>query len=477
MARLPLPDVRTFRQVLGVCGDLSLGLPSNFAPLRMSKVLTIVERKFQDIEALPPPQFDPEETYRAIVKEFKATGSLRGLPARQRRQAPWVYFVPFKGKRVLAGDEEYVKALVDLLSHFQRPRDTVSLLHRFLLYYPREWATWAALRKGLLKLLKSPSRRLQGWRDRDEQYSLLDARGAGAFADGLLLADKPITETLRDAHLTGELDRGHFVLEAYTGMLARVQSDLARPKPERGFLRKVVEYSQMPDGLRFDTHRAPLANALLEPFQKGDPPEDLRSEIERFMVRNYRHPGINPGGWLGVSEAAREVMLRWLVGTTLEDFFHVLDQTASAASAEGNRWRYRKAFWSAYHREGYIRDAWVAVGSNAKNVLWKRRGTSLMRYGELEGGTPNDCLLLLRIGSLTIGEWSHTGMCRFWSQLNKSAPAFYRDTYYKQHIYDSAPDEAYRHDSSASYGWQSRFADYIRGNTRAWVPLNGYLLR
>jgi hypothetical protein len=469
-------ETEAIRQVLARCQNPDLDLPDGFGPVRMRKILKTIEQMFRDIDAAPPPRFDAEDSHQAIVQEFEAKGNLRGLTARQRRQAPWVYFIPLKDRPVLAKERKYVRALFDLLTHCRRPRETVSLLHRFLLFYPMDWEVGDALRKGIVELLKHPSSRLQGWRDRNEVYGLLKPQGPHVFTEAVLRKDKPIAESLLDAHLKNELEKAGFVEHAYSEMLRLTGFELKQRNPDRAILKKVLDFSEVAGGLRFDSQRADLANNLLEPFHEGDAAPDLRLEIERFMVRNYRHPGINANGWLGVSDKARSVMLRWLVGSTLEDFFHVLDRTASTATAEGNRWQYRKQFWGAYHRKGYIRDAWVALGSSARDLLWRRRGTGLMRYADLQGATPNDCLLLLRIGTLTIAEWSHTGMCRFWKPGNRTAPPFYRSSYYKSEIYESEPNEALSHHGAAIYGWQGRFADYIRAYANTSISLRDYRL-
>lgn len=448
--------------------------PSEFRPIAVQRLLQDLEQRFCDVEIKAPPRFDGKASYRAIANEFRRTGSFNTLTPRLRRQAPWVFFMQFQDLPVLAADRAHVTALIDSLRAHGRPRDTASLLHRFLLYYPKEWSTWDQLRTGLMTLLEQRSARLQGWRDRNLEFHYLAPTGAREFAEASLRASSPIVEVMARARLQGELEKGKFVEAAYRDMIDLVSTRLKQPEVNVSLLERFLEFSETQAGLRLGTMRAELANGLLEPFHNREPSDDVRSAIERFLARNLRHPGLNPSGWLNVSDRAQAVMLRWLVGTTLADFFHVLDRTANPNSPEGSRWRFRKAFWGAYHRKGHIRDAWVAVGPHARELLLQHRKSGIVRYGELNGATMNDCLLLLRIGGLTIAEWSHLGTCRLWLSDNRRAPLLYRGSYDKRSILSGAPDEAVQHHSSASYGWQSRISDYIRVHARATVSPHDY---
>lgn len=448
-------------------------LPTGFRPSAIQRLLPDLERRFADVDVRPPPQFDGKASYQAIANEFRRSGTLNALSPRLRRQAPWVFFMQFQEFPVLAADRTFVSALLDSMRARRRPRDTAALLHRFLLYYPAEWSTWDQLRKGIVELLQQ-SPRLQGWRDRNLKYRYLESKGAREFAEVSLLASSPIVEVMDQAHLRGELEKGKFVETAYREMLRLVSTELKLSDVDLSLLSRFLEFSECQGGLRFGPMRAELANGLLEPFQSREPPQEVRASIERFLARNLRHPELNPSGWLNVSDSARAVMLRWLVGTTLADFFHILDRTADPNSPEGNRWRFRKAFWSAYHRKGHIRDAWVAVGPHARELLLQHRRSGMVRYAELLGATQNDCMLLLRIGGLTIAEWSHMGTCRLWLLNNSRTPLLYRNSYQKRSILDGEPNEAYRHHSSASYGWQEKIADYIRVHTRAAVTPQDY---
>ena len=62
-----------------------------------------------------------------------------------------------------------------------------------------------------------------------------------------------------------------------------------------------------------------------------------------------KDPRLTQSGWTSVSPAAKDVMLRWMVSASLEDFFALI-----ARRAQEDHWRYRKAFWSAYLKRDYI---------------------------------------------------------------------------------------------------------------------------
>lgn len=480
-------------------------LPKRFEPKASQKALAKVQHTFQDIEEKSPTDFNPEETYDAIDREFSARGHLRELDKSLRRRAPWVFFMSFPDKPPLGGDAKKAQALIDLYHTWRRPRLVASLLRRYLLNYPDDWETHELLRKGIKKLLGHKSQRLQGWRDRNERFHFVEPRGPEKFAAAALATNTPLADVLAEAHLTDELETGRFVEKGYLAMIREMRRALESthpsptryPEPSRTasqqaagelalslrrvstlrLVDRVLAYSEAQNELRFSSQRGELANALLEPFSEGDPDPGTRTRIEEFLRRFYGHPGLEPSKWVGASEQARAVFLRWLVRSTLDDFFHVLDRTAQKGSQEEYRWQYRKAFWGAYHRRGFIRDAWVAAGSRARDLLRRHRRTGMFHYADLSGAAPSDCLLLLKIGSMTIAEVSHTGSCRCWLQGNRTAPSLYQPHYMVDQIRYTKPDESFRHHGAQSYSWQYQISSYIRRVTKASVTPKEYILQ
>lgn len=446
----------------------------NFRPLHSERMAAQLNRKHGDTEAVRPKDFNPKTTYEEIVALHGTAGSLDALSARSMRQAPWVCFFPIEGKPTLGREPGMVNALLDAFAARGRPSLALGLLHCFLRDYPDDWRTFEDLRKGTKALLEAkPDRRVHAL-DRANRYFLLDKDGPTRLARVILLNPGDIRETMAAARLVGELEAGQFTQACFGEMCRLVRTELKAGRLEQADLTRFLDYAGKGDFLRFPALKTELANCLLEPLDAQEPEVALKGLIQGFLIRHLHDPRLAPGKWVGVSETARNVILRWLVGATLEDFFHVLDKTAPGTE-QGRRWTYRKSFWRAFNRKRYITDAWIALGPGAKTLVRRSQANEVLKYGTLEGGSPEDCLLLLRIGNLTIVEWSHTGMCRFWLAANKTRPEFYKYRYYKSAISSSHPDKSTRHAGAQTGHWQADFAAFIASNTGARVTRSEYM--
>jgi len=165
------------------------------------------------------------------------------------------------------------------------------------------------------------------------------------------------------------------------------------------------------------------------------------------------------------------VMLRWMVDASLEEFFALI-----ARRAQEDHWRYRKAFWSAYLKGGHIADACVVLGENAELEARRRWRDAIPAHGELSGGLPDHCVLILRVANVVVTEWSHNGTCRLWLQGDKGCPRFHARRYSRDDLTQKARHEQ-RHDGNTHYTWQQRLAGVIRRETGISVTQAQYRLR
>jgi hypothetical protein len=166
--------------------------------------------------------------------------------------------------------------------------------------------------------------------------------------------------------------------------------------------------------------------------------------------------------WHGVDVRARAVMLRWLVTATLEDFFRLLEYAAKHDETAARHWKARKTFWSRYLHAGHIHDAWVALGPlteiEARGFLSDESRTYAKLVGS--GVKPNHSVIIMRLGSLTITEWSHVGKFRAWYSDNKNPPALHQRRYSRSRLIAHADKEL-----SHFSGWQWKVADVIYQQT------------
>ena len=131
-------------------------------------------------------------------------------------------------------------------------------------------------------------------------------------------------------------------------------------------------------------------------------------------------------------------------------------------------WRYRRAFWSAYHKKGVIDEAWVLFGPQARRFAIPAFEEKSGSFGRLETGQgvlSNHSVLLLKIGKLTIADWSHAGKCYVWNQGNPAAPKMYEPRYSRPDVVTGSDNDGEAHTSSETLNWQKKIREYIRRRT------------
>lgn len=176
-------------------------------------------------------------------------------------------------------------------------------------------------------------------------------------------------------------------------------------------------------------NRVKFADALLRPWLQRQAPDAIKAGLIEFFVRVYGDPrmaGTKQYHWHGVSQQALSVLMSWLAGDTLRGFMRVLERTADEI------WKYRQKFWMAYYSAGHIQEAWLALGSRAawfaKQLQADQRG---LGFGTLDSGaTPNQSVLLLKIGQLVFSEWSHNGSMRAYVEGGEDTPNLYGSSYH-----------------------------------------------
>ena len=216
-----------------------------------------------------------------------------------------------------------------------------------------------------------------------------------------------------------------------------------------------------------------FAEALLTPWARRKPTDDMRSMLVEYFVRVYGDPRIEANRryqWRDVSPAAVAVIMNWLAGDTLRGFIDVLEKTAD------DIWRYRQKFWMTYYDRGLIEEAWLALGWDALKLAKRLQANQKgLGYGRLEGGTQSDqSVLLLRIGNIVFTEWSHNGSLRAYEVDGGKTPKLYQDTYSGYALREPTSLDFHsgmnvnpelRHMNSAGGTWQRKARDFIRKHT------------
>ena len=495
------------------------GLPSiepTFEPRMTRRAASRVERLLGDVDPREPATYDLRALHRRVVACWHRDGSLAGLPHRDLRQLPWVLFYPARARgRVadgnprtadreaglfspaagtgsdvaawLGAESAVVREYGRWLSTGRRARSVLALLHEFLRIYPVALPTfegWRRLLDDAMQGGSSPSPpSLRRWRGRCSEFGLLNAGGAGAFVHRLLSAPDPPEDVLCQAGLDAGLSACGFLESGIRACLPRVELLLQDGRLDDLQLRRLLTLLEESVGgsgervtrdrrLRFDDGpmRFDIATALLRSFAEQEAERATRERLQPFFLRHFGDPRLQSGkgGWTGIPEGIRQVVIRWLNEEALEQFIQVVKETAL-----DQHWVYREAFWRAFLP--LMSDAWFVLGRDARVVLERMNAKSEkpQATGSLRGAQPDQSVLLMRLPGVTVAEWSHNGSCRFWLEGSDAAPGLYAARYSGEWLRHDA-DHSQRHDGSEVGRWQDRIMAWLRDNTGVQMDRSEY---
>ncbi len=415
------------------------------------------------------PTFQLDELVVGVESLWRTQRNLDSLSGRESRLLPHVVFHPDANRDAwLARDTKLMDAALARIK--ERPATLRALLRNVLRLWPSELAAAPAIFRTLSSQLDiATSPRLREWYRRARDYRLLSKDGPERFARLLLSDGRTHAAILEDAGLVGELAQSGFLAAVDRMLVAGLNSELK----SKAFnsLEPVLRLIAPSGAMTFKAEAASVAEALLSPFVKQAPPAEVRNKIGGFLLKQLHDPRSTQTGWAGVTHASRGVMLKWLVEASLEQFFDLIGRWAHE-----EHWRYREAFWSAFHKKGHIDSAWVVLGVNAAAEAARRWREAPPAHGRLVGGSADHCVLMLEIGELTIAEWSHNGACRVWRSNNKHRPELGQREY-SQYRLQSNPDVWRPHSGNTNYVWQQKLADTIREQSGRVVSQNDYRVK
>jgi hypothetical protein len=439
---------------------------------RIAAVVKELAERMGEVARSPLAELDAD-ALRAAFQAAIRSGRWDMLSDRQWRQIPWI---AFDEPEPLANQPAFLDVLLTRFGVRKRRAECKTLATVYLKDFSPENNSIARLAKQIsdcVDLWDWP------WRDRHRRFALFDPQqGPKKVADFVLASDLMPSILLESVGLVGMLADSGFAGSTYICGVGEVGRQLFSAAPRQGLVARLLAWSSVDGKLVYPQHRGPLADALLRPWVGGrSPSDDLRTEIVRFILAHFKDPRTMPGNWVLVSEDARSVMRRWLTHAALEQFVEVIDHFAVE-----HMWRYRRAFWMAYFEKGVIADAKVLFGPNAKNYA-RAHFEAGQSFGSLDrGGIDADhSVLLLRIGNLTIADWSHNGKCHIWLEGNRRAPALWPNppklAYSRDELRSGSNNNGVSHMVSETGNWQSKIAEYIYQNTNIRLTARDYMPR
>ena len=307
------------------------------------------------------------------------------------------------------------------------------------------------------------------WQQRCDQLAFFDpARAPSLIATAVMDSVAPISGALDAVGLAA----GGGLAEA---AFAAAAADVRRRRPPDPLRQlRLIEWA---GGLRgafaYPRLFAPYAHALIEPWINGAgglTPAHRAATIAALLQHGDGDPRTRARARWGESglnqSATHRTILGWLTRASVHQFFDIVDGLLDDHGGD-QHWRYRKPFWTSYLDAGHIEEAWVLFGSfgakRAKEAARTSGDAGLAAFGRTDDPQRNkNAALLIRIGDLTIVDWSHNGRYHVWTRATRTkAPPLYESHY------GSLPEgELYgSHTSAPTYGWQRTVADIIQRHT------------
>jgi hypothetical protein len=391
-----------------------------------------------------------------VLEQWTPARSFEAVELRLRKRIPAVLFVPVESpEQWVAGDEELCSAFLKWVLEKRRSSVATAAVRAFLRVYPRGLATFEGLRRGLRETVVGPGLARPGTLLATVRESgHLEPDGPTRIATKLLETESRATPELAGLGLGGALQASAFEYAVFSEVASVLEQ--RSPGLEPRLVARCLELVETEPGrlrLGDPLFRARLISSLLTPLARREPERPTRDALFRFCLGHLGDPRSRDARWSGVSPAARDVMVRWLVQESFDIYFSILDSTA-----DDRMWSYRRPFWEHYLRRGDVIDAWAVLGRAAAEEATRRK-VRRDSYGVMRTGDKYQSALLMRLrgtrGVAVVAEWSHNGSCRLWSNDRSHVPPFYRRDYDPDTLRRN-PELQIPHNGSEHGRWQSQ---------------------
>jgi hypothetical protein len=414
----------------------------------------VLKRHAQAGIAPIPPDLDRiAERLRATAHE--ANGS--EFKRRDLRYAPhclWSGSAPISEE-----DQSAASAIVAAIADKGRR----SLIKTLAASYLRNFHDELALAKRVGETLTELAPKGGGWVETlSDDYGAFDyTEGVDNIAAHCFSHDEPPDELLARYGLRGDL-LTHGLSERAAIRCLSWMSERLGASPTRNWVEKIAHWTYRDGEERFNEARYAMVRALIGPFRRSPPGGGVKQLILDWVLGRLKDPRLAPENWEQVREE-RDIVKGWLTEQSIQQFLDVVDRTA-----QPSHWRYRRAFWEAFYRQGLITEARAAFASAGQSEARKAFGRNAS-FAELRATSKpvehGHAVLIMRIGQFVLCDWSHNGRCIIWMSTDKQAPGLDRSRYLSG---DLAPPRApeggldVRHDGSKNYNWQRQINRFIR---------------
>ncbi len=368
----------------------------------------------------------PDEMYDEVINTFRS-GNTVNLPPRKLSR------VIASRMRQITNEADAAELLVRMWPYIkEQSRGSLyrSLLVGCLSCTDKNFKT---LNNLIDTLKKSPHIFGSRWESRINTYQLLDEPFGHGIVEKLYAADNKqerekieVNSGLRSFRNVG---LGTCVYRHSCTTLRTKFSSNTGGEDKLAHLQRWSEIAIENGNLRFTGEDLVLGiESMVLPWTDTPPIPPLQNAIKSILISSVGDPRIKAANWSSIDPDCTNVFKRWLAQESFDVFIQVISKVAMV-----RHWQARKEFWGWYLEQGYIDEIWPIVGpkgvSELNRTIAQAQDGLQLEFGSLSGASSDHCVLLIRMGGITIAEWSHNGSARFWLSDNAQAPELYKRRY------------------------------------------------
>ena len=450
-------------------------------PIELRKAVALLGGARQESER-------PQEEIGALQQKIGSLAHEGGLDKLSRRDLREGCKAFLHKPHPPAANPTVAKGLLHEVERLQRRAAFFAVIDAYLDGFDPKDANILSLANDLARMSRTwPWRDNDHWPQKIREYALLEPEDApNVLADKILHDNRPAHDVLFDAGLTTPGRQfGGLAQEAFR----RACQKVVRMKGAEAASRQktLIDWARTNQG-KFGYPHAwkEFVEASLLPWEIVEPSEAHKSALIA-MLDDYGggDPRAKPGQWrvvMDTAPGAYAVLMRWLTRASVLQFLDIVDRLMPDYAAR-KMWAYRRAFWTSYllsdGNSPGIDAAWVAFGDEgarlAKRVAVESGDRSFSAFGKQNDKSAQHAALIIRMGDLTIVDWSHSAKFQVWRRGDARTPALFEKEYRYGALYCAPIQES--HSSPSTYTWQRKLAQIIEGKTffrpkQAWVPKN-----
>jgi len=222
-----------------------------------------------------------------------------------------------------------------------------------------------------------------------------------------------------------------------------------------------------PSGVIQDTAKVVAMVGLILGAAEHPSSDKLIKEVSGLIEKSFDDPVTEKHKWpfvpdvLGgnsVREKCLATVLKWQVFRSITLFFKIIEQVVE--SEHKHQFPIRRNFWLNYFNRGEINDAWVILGSRARERMIRLKNQNVeefraLKWASLSGGPSDQCALLMKVGDTTVMEFSHSGKVRMWGKQDSGRgqiPVLHNRFYDASELRAECPtDQMFTHDPTGHW--------------------------